>query len=163
VTRPLEYGHWTRLAWQLSKTAFCQKVAISDTICKPDPGSICRNISGILKINFAPVLLSKILRSISSKNSAYQARGGFHKTINALHLKLTLLHKCTPVWHHAFGPCTQLIAFSPRLGCTLRFMSCAQLLWNPSQYSIGLLSGPSQELKTIKRLNWSGSIHPCLM
>jgi hypothetical protein len=37
------------------------------------PGSICRDESAILKINLAPVFLSKILRSISSKNSAYQA------------------------------------------------------------------------------------------
>jgi hypothetical protein len=37
------------------------------------PGSICRNISAILKFNLAPVFLSKILRSILSKNSAYQA------------------------------------------------------------------------------------------
>jgi hypothetical protein len=31
-----------------------------------DSGSICRDISEILKINLAPVKLSKILRSISS-------------------------------------------------------------------------------------------------
>jgi hypothetical protein len=37
-------------------------------------GSICRDISAILEINLAPVFLSKILRSISSKNSSYQAR-----------------------------------------------------------------------------------------
>jgi hypothetical protein len=38
------------------------------------PGSIYRDINAILKINPAPVFLSIILRSISSKNSAYQAR-----------------------------------------------------------------------------------------
>jgi hypothetical protein len=37
-------------------------------------GSICRDISAILKFNLAPVFPSKILRMISSKNSAYQAR-----------------------------------------------------------------------------------------
>jgi hypothetical protein len=38
-----------------------------------NPGSICRDISAILKFNLAPVFLRKILCSISSKNSAYQA------------------------------------------------------------------------------------------
>jgi hypothetical protein len=36
-------------------------------------GSICRDISAILKINLAPAFLSKIFRSISRKNSAYRA------------------------------------------------------------------------------------------
>jgi hypothetical protein len=39
-----------------------------------ESGSICRDIGTILKFNLAPVFLSKNLRSISSKNSAYQAR-----------------------------------------------------------------------------------------
>jgi hypothetical protein len=38
-----------------------------------NPGSICRGINSIFKFNFAPVFLSKISRSISSKNSAYQS------------------------------------------------------------------------------------------
>ncbi len=39
-----------------------------------DPGFKCRAKRSIFKINPAPVFRSKILRSISSKNSAYQAR-----------------------------------------------------------------------------------------
>jgi hypothetical protein len=39
-----------------------------------EAGSICKDVSTILKFNLAPVYLSKILRSISSENSAYQAR-----------------------------------------------------------------------------------------
>jgi hypothetical protein len=37
-------------------------------------GQIYRDLSAILKFNLSPVFLSKILRSISSKNSAYQVR-----------------------------------------------------------------------------------------
>jgi hypothetical protein len=36
-------------------------------------GSMCRDISAILKFNLAPVFQSKTLRSISSKNYAYLA------------------------------------------------------------------------------------------
>ncbi len=37
-------------------------------------GSICIEICAILKLNLAPVFLSKILRTILSMNSAYLAR-----------------------------------------------------------------------------------------
>jgi hypothetical protein len=42
----------------------------------------------------------------------------------------SVLHKFTLIWHHEYGPCAQLIAFSPRFGCALCFMPCAQLLLN---------------------------------
>ena len=49
--------------WAQANFLFCEK-----------PGSICRDISVILKFNLALVFLRKILRSISNKNSEYQAR-----------------------------------------------------------------------------------------
>jgi hypothetical protein len=45
-------------------------------------------------------------------------------------LRPSFLHKFTQIWHHALSPCAQLIAFSPRFGCALRFMPCTQFLRN---------------------------------
>jgi hypothetical protein len=63
-------------------------------------------------------------------------RGGFHKAVYAIHLKFALfahlfLNKFALIWHHAFGPCAELIAFSPRFW--VRSTIYAQLLWNPPQ------------------------------
>jgi hypothetical protein len=57
------------------------------------------------------------------------------------------LHKFTPIWHHAFALCSQLIAFSPRFGCALRFTPYAQLLWNPLQEVKGPL--PTVDLNAL--------------
>jgi hypothetical protein len=42
----------------------------------------------------------------------FKDQGRFQKAICAL--RLSILSKFTPIWHHAFAPCAQLFAFSPR-------------------------------------------------
>jgi hypothetical protein len=57
------------------------------------------------------------------------SQGGFHKAIYAIRLKFTLCAQLfSLIQHHVFEPYAQLIAFSPRFGCTLCFTPCAQLL-----------------------------------
>ena len=55
------------------------------------PGSICRDISAIWKINLVSVFPSKILRWISSKNSAYQARAQVVSSLDAQNDESTML------------------------------------------------------------------------
>jgi hypothetical protein len=68
---------WT--SWSLENPRSQWGIMVLWKQVSPIPGSIFRNISAILKFTFAPVFLSKTLRSISSKNSAYQAWGQYYQ------------------------------------------------------------------------------------
>jgi hypothetical protein len=49
-------------------------------------------------------------------------QGGFHKAIYTLRLKFALCaHLFSLILHHVFAPQAQLIAFSPKIECTLGF------------------------------------------
>jgi hypothetical protein len=84
-----------------------------------------------LKLIFVPVFSNGcwlVLLSLDEWNIGL-TKGGFQKAIDALRLKFALCaHLFTLAKHQVFAPYAQLITFSPRFGCALRFMPCAQLL-----------------------------------
>jgi hypothetical protein len=45
------------------------------------------------------------------------SKSNLRPTLEIYALRPPFLYKFTVIWHHAFGPCAQLIAFSLRFGC----------------------------------------------
>jgi hypothetical protein len=45
----------------------------------------------------------------------------FHPALNIYALRSSFVHKFTLIWHNAFAPCAQFIAFFPDLGALYAF------------------------------------------
>jgi hypothetical protein len=74
------------------------------------------------RVNFSDRLIIGHLGWISKRN--------LHHMLEICTLRPSFLHKCSLIWHHAFGLCTQLVTFFPVLGAL--YVSCRR----PNCYEI---------------------------